>query len=526
MSNDEEKKTANVHTYIDLSEDGVDSNLDFAPQDESKSRFYTTSSNGFLAAPLSGPVRPVSPDAISQLSADEYEQLQPARPASHFNIDSQGHQSVPTYQNGWKGRIQASWNHNRGLAYMLLAQLFGTSMNVTVRFLEVEGNHGKGMHPYQILSARMGITFIIATGYMWWKKTPHFPLGMKEVRWLLVARGFGGFFGVFGMYYSLLYLPLADATVITFLAPSLACWACSILINEPFTRREQMAALVSLVGVFLIARPTALFGSSSPGDIPPASGNLDATPSINGTSPTTGGSSPDASNYESVTSSQRLSAVGIALLGVLGAATAFTSIRWMGRRTHPLLSVNYFAGWCFIVSFAMQATLPDIGFVLPADFKEWLYLLFLGACGFVMQFLLAAGLSYEKSSRATNMIYSQMIFALASDKIFFGHTPGWMSIIGSSLIIGSAIVVTMQQATGQRDVRKEPTGGSVGDEMHMAAGEGVRGGFGGAGRGVGDEESRVGLMAAVEDDDTSEDHERDRSLLPYGGDAVHMRELR
>jgi hypothetical protein len=29
------------------------------------------------------------------------------------------------------------------------------------------------------------------------------------------------FFGVFGMYYSLQYLPLADCTVLTFLAPGL-----------------------------------------------------------------------------------------------------------------------------------------------------------------------------------------------------------------------------------------------------------------------------------------------------------------
>jgi hypothetical protein len=46
----------------------------------------------------------------------------------------------------------------------------------------------------------MSITLLLCCCYMWYMKTPYFPLGMKEVRWLLVARGFGGFFGVFGMY--------------------------------------------------------------------------------------------------------------------------------------------------------------------------------------------------------------------------------------------------------------------------------------------------------------------------------------
>ena len=46
----------------------------------------------------------------------------------------------------------------------------------------------------------MGITVICASVYMWYKKTEHFPFGMREVRPLLVARGLFGFFGVFGMY--------------------------------------------------------------------------------------------------------------------------------------------------------------------------------------------------------------------------------------------------------------------------------------------------------------------------------------
>lgn len=61
------------------------------------------------------------------------------------------------------------------------------------------------------------------------------------------------------------------------------------------------------------------------------------------------------------------------------------------------------------------------------------------------QFLLAAGLQYEKSSRATNMVYMQMLFALSFDKLIWGTTPGVLSITGSSLILGSAIYVAMHK---------------------------------------------------------------------------------
>lgn len=335
--------------------------------------------NGFLSAPLSGPIRPLSPDTLSNLSVDEYEQIRPGRsPRRELEALRLGSQS-PAPPRGWRGKLRAFYVHNLGLGYMLLAQVFGTLMNVTTRLLEIEGNKGKGMHPFQILFARMGITLVLASGWMWYKKTPYFPLGMPEVRWLLAARGFGGFFGVFGMYYSLLYLPLADATVITFLAPGLACWACSILINEPFTRIEQVAALVSLIGVVFIAKPISLFypGAHSPA----AAGNGDGVAMTNGTTPAM---KPDASNYESVTPMQRLLAVGIALIGVGGAVTAFTTIRWIGKRAHPLISVNYFAAWAFFVSIVMQSLLPGVGFLLPADLKDWGYLFSLGTCGFIM----------------------------------------------------------------------------------------------------------------------------------------------
>jgi drug/metabolite transporter (DMT)-like permease len=222
----------------------------------------------------------------------------------------------------------------------------------------------------KILFARMSITVVLSSLYMWYTKTPHFPFGHREVRWLLVARGLGGFWGVFGMYYSLIYLPLADATVITFLAPSLTCYVCSLLLKEKFTRIDKIGSLISLVGVVFIARPTSLFFSSS--DAPPASGNTEVTGS-NSTVVI-----PDASNYDNVTPAERLAAVGIALVGVGGSVIAYTTIRWIGKRAHPLISVNYFATWCTIVSIVAQLTLPGIGFLLPADAKEWGYLIFLG----------------------------------------------------------------------------------------------------------------------------------------------------
>ncbi|KAF3361115.1 hypothetical protein VdG1_00724 [Verticillium dahliae VDG1] len=138
--------------------------------------------------------------------------------------------------------LQKTMDANRGIFLVALSQLFGALMNLAARLLELEG---EGMHPFQVLFARQSITMLCASGYMFWKRTPDFPLGNPEVRWLLIARGVSGFFGIYGMWYSMMYLPLAEATVITFLAPSIAGVACYLAFREPFTRVEHAVVLTA-----------------------------------------------------------------------------------------------------------------------------------------------------------------------------------------------------------------------------------------------------------------------------------------
>lgn len=95
-----------------------------------------------------------------------------------------------------------------------------------------------------------------------------------------------------------------------------------------------------------------------------------------------------------------------------------------------------------------MALLPSVPFSLPAFGLDWALLAFLGACGFVMQFLLAAGLQLERSGRATNMVYCQMLFALAADKVVFGTGPDAWGWAGSCAVLGSAVVVAVGRERG------------------------------------------------------------------------------
>ncbi|KAH8685583.1 hypothetical protein BGZ60DRAFT_344091, partial [Tricladium varicosporioides] len=337
-----------------------------------------------------------------------------------------------------QSRLLSFWRGNQGLFLVSFSQLFGALMNVTTRLLELEG---EGMHPLQVLFARMFLTMIFCCGWMWWKRVEDFPFGARGIRWLLVARGASGFFGIFGMYYSLQYLPVADAVVITFLAPSVASYGCYLFLKEPFPRSAQYASLISLLGVVLIARPTSFFTSPSTTVPQPVLSNSTS-------------SEPMDATFPIPTSAQRASAVAVALVGVLGAAGAFTTIRWIGKRAHPLISVNYFSLLCVLIS-TLSLTLarplhlsPTLSFKLPASPRQWAMLIFLGICGFVMQFLLTKGLAVNGrggGAKATHMIYTNMLFALALDKMVFGVSPGVWSLAGSGLILGSAVFIAIRK---------------------------------------------------------------------------------
>ncbi|GAB1313582.1 Integral membrane protein DUF6 [Madurella fahalii] len=339
------------------------------------------------------------------------------------------------------------WTRNRGVILVAVSQLFGALMNLAARLLEFDA----GMHPFQILFVRMSSTTILSCLYMWWYKVPDFPLGPKEVRGVLILRGVSGFFGIYGMWYSMMYLPLAEATVITFLAPSVAGYICHILLKDPFTRKEQIASFIALAGVVLIARPASLFGTSD--------NSSGATPTAtNATLP----SAPHHTGSDmEPTPSQRLSAILVALLGVLGAAGAYTTIRIIGTRAHALITVTYFSVWSTVVSTAALLLAPALSIgqpavqfagLVPKSAYQWVLMLSLAACGFIMQFMMTAGIGGDKtkSNRATAMVYTHMLFAAGFDRFVFGHEMGIVSLVGCGLVVGAAVWA----ALGKKEVKR------------------------------------------------------------------------
>ncbi|KAF5024661.1 hypothetical protein F66182_3283 [Fusarium sp. NRRL 66182] len=340
--------------------------------------------------------------------------------------------AVPTeasHRQTFWDKVKQVYSRNIGLFFVFMAQMFASIMSMTTRLLET-GFETK-FHALQIIFVRMLATALIGSIYMWSERVPDFPLGPREVRGLLILRGMAGSAGLFGLYYSLSYLDISDATVITFLVPTLTAFISWIALREPFTINEAAAGLIAFTGVLFVARPAFLF---------PHNQNLLSASGL-GSVHVAGGIIPPTK----ATPRERAIAIMCSIFGSVAAATAYSTIRVIGKRAHSLVSVNYFATLATVSSFLIIMIHPDLQFEIPKTVAEWILLLSIGISGFLLQLLLTEGLQREKAGRATNLIYIQMVFALIIDRVVWGTTPPPASFIGSALIIGSAIWVTLQK---------------------------------------------------------------------------------
>lgn len=115
------------------------------------------------------------------------------------------------------------------------------------------------------------------------------------------------------------------------------------------------------MGVLCVARPAFLFPETSPFSSTNTGKHL-------GLETTTGGGLLPPVE---VKPAERAIAIMCAIFGSFSAATAYATIRIIGKRAHSLVSVNYFATLATISSFLIIMIHPDLHFEIPKTAAEW-----------------------------------------------------------------------------------------------------------------------------------------------------------
>ncbi len=277
---------------------------------------------------------------------------------------------------------------SKGLQHMAVAAFFFSLMSLLVKVL------GRRLPVHEVVLVRSAVLLIITYGALRRRRID--PWGND--RKLLLLRGLLGFLGVNCLYYALIHLPLAEATVIVFTNPVFTALIAAWILAEWIGTREVGLILLSLAGVTLVAQPAALFGGIGTG----------------------------------------LDPLGVAagLACAIFSASAWVTVRKLGRTEPVMVIVFYFA----LVATVGSIPLVVINSIFPTAL-EWVLLLFVGITTHFGQLNLTTGLRLERAGRAASMTYLQIVFAALWGLLFFKEVPTIFSIAGAMLIVGSTFVL-------------------------------------------------------------------------------------
>jgi drug/metabolite transporter (DMT)-like permease len=219
------------------------------------------------------------------------------------------------------------------------------------------------------------------------------PWGQR--RGLLAVRGLVGTAALFAVYGGVMQLPLAAATVLQYLYPSVTALLAWRWLGERPGARLGAAIALGCLGVVLVARPFGLGGGPA---LPPLG-------------------------------------VAAAVGGALLTAVAYVSVRELGRSEQPQVIVLWFP----LISIPLSLPLVVMQPVLPSP-AELGWLVGVGLFTQLGQIGLTHGLVRLRAARATTVSYAQVGFAALWGWWLFGETLAPATLAGGGLILASILL--------------------------------------------------------------------------------------
>jgi drug/metabolite transporter (DMT)-like permease len=220
------------------------------------------------------------------------------------------------------------------------------------------------------------------------------PRGQR--RGLLALRGGVGTAALFCVYLGVMRLPLADATVLQYLYPTVTALLAWAWLGERPGPRIALAMALGWLGVLVMAHPLGAPGSG---------------PSL------------------------PLEGVAWAVGGALLTAVAYVSVRDLGRSEHPQVIVLWFP----LISLPLSLPLVALEPIIPT-LPELGWLLGVGLFTQLGQIGLTHGLVHLPAARATTIGYAQVAFAALWGWLVFGEGIGAPTLAGAGLILASILV--------------------------------------------------------------------------------------
>ena len=247
---------------------------------------------------------------------------------------------------------------------------------------------------FLVVWARYVGQMLITTPMAWQRVGPGFwrtkHLRIQLVRSLCLVIATTSFFG------GLRFLPLAEASAITFLAPMFAIVLSMPVLGERPTRARWMSAVVGFAGILILVRPgSAVFH--------PATGFL------------------------------VLAALSNALYQLL-------TRKLRGDTPHTTLFYSGLVG-----AAALSAALPFAELPASVSLRDGFFLILLGLLAGLGHWLLISAFLRAPASLIAPFTYLQMIWATLFGFLLFSQLPDGLSAVGMGVIVASGVALVLHE---------------------------------------------------------------------------------
>lgn len=224
------------------------------------------------------------------------------------------------------------------------------------------------------------------------KNNQQFSLAIPKGAFIYVLlRAITGSVGVFGNFYAIDRIVLADAAILNKMAPFFTIIFCYLLLHEKIKFWPFVFIIVAFLGSILIVKPSFDFSKMLP--------------------------------------------TFVAFLGGMGAGFAYACIRKLKYlECNGKIIILFFSG------FSMLLSVPYMIFNFnPMTLSQVIYLCCSGVCAACGQFTITAAYYHAPASKISIYDYSQVIFSTLLGFFFFGQIPDIYSFIGYLIIILMAV---------------------------------------------------------------------------------------
>lgn len=212
----------------------------------------------------------------------------------------------------------------------------------------------------------------------------------KESWIFLVLRSIGGALGIFGNFYAIDHLILADASILNKMAPFYTVLFSFLLLKEKIKIVPLFAIITAFCGAMLVAKPSFDFSKTLPSLAGVASG--------------------------------------------FGAGFAYACVRKLGKQKC--------SGKIVILFFSAFSTLLAVPYMIfnfsPMTKMQTIYLLFAGISAAMGQFTITAAYYHAPASKISIFDFCQIIFSASLGYFVLNQKPDLLSIFGYAVILSMA----------------------------------------------------------------------------------------